>query len=195
MMAGIGTPSTAAPSPAPGGEGGVHGRLQAMCDSACATSGVSEAVRGDLMRRARDVQNDVDEANELLREIDGPTPTQVIEVGLLLRQGGDPNQDPAASSALRMPCMVVQSSRVSDGELLAVWPVPRFYTFLEELRDRYQSRCDRQREGLPVDGARGMTVAWADNCSPSPNGESAESAGDALYELSNADSDEDDDDD
>lgn len=132
---------------------------------------VSDADRVDLLRRARALQDDVDEANDLIREIESPLQQQ-LEVALDLRPAVGPAQlllqsspssgpsTPLSGAAARPPRLVVNCCRLQDDELIAAWPLPRFYMHLEELRDRYQQRCDREREGLPVDGRLGLTVAW-----------------------------------
>jgi len=152
----------AAPSPFPSCEGDLLQRLRALLDAVLPAIGEGES--GELMRRASEVQNDVDEANELLKEIEQPR-QQVLELGVLLRAPPEQRQaeltmDSSASRASRSPQLVVHCCRVTDGELISVWPTVRFYQHLEELRDHYQQRCDRQRQGLPVDGRTGLSMAW-----------------------------------
>jgi len=178
-------------TPAPGEEADLEARLRAML--AKVRPAVDDTECHELLRRAREVENDVEEANDLLREMEGASPSTVVEVGLLLRQGCPLEESGGlAPNPLRLPRMVVHSSRTSDGELLAVWPLERLGSYLEELRDKYQSRCDRQRAGLPID-KHGMTKAWAgEMIAPQPGIETVPEE-DALYELSNEDSDDDDD--
>lgn len=172
-------PAVPLPAPTcPSGLGGLEQWLRGMLGSAM----LSEEERDELLKKAAEVQNDVDEANDLLKEIENP-PQQVLEVGVLLRppqssssSSSPPHHHPPDATlspgallhegitpgASRMARLVVHCSRATDGELVAVWPVSRFHQHLEELRDHYQQRCDRQREGLPVAGHEGIAVAWED---------------------------------
>eukprot|EP00445_Apocalathium_hangoei_P020367 CAMPEP_0203890706 /NCGR_PEP_ID=MMETSP0359-20131031/34095_1 /ASSEMBLY_ACC=CAM_ASM_000338 /TAXON_ID=268821 /ORGANISM="Scrippsiella Hangoei, Strain SHTV-5" /LENGTH=818 /DNA_ID=CAMNT_0050812371 /DNA_START=8 /DNA_END=2464 /DNA_ORIENTATION=+ len=159
--------------------GGREHPLCALLDSMPASyTDVSE--RTELLRQARGVQDDVDEANDLLREMEQPL-QQCLEVSFVLRPAlasdlsraaaaaaGSGSLDSAAQPAApprlpRPPRVVVSCCKLDesgDGEPVAVWPLPRFYTHLEELRDKYQRLCDRKREGMPVDSKFGCSVAW-----------------------------------
>ncbi|CAJ1348829.1 unnamed protein product [Effrenium voratum] len=150
--------AAALPSPFPACEGDTLQRLRLLIETSVAPV-LGEVECAEIMRRAGEVHNDVDEANELLKEIE-QTPLQVLEVGLLLR-APEAISDSTPSNH-RRPQLVVHCSRLSDGELLSVWPIARFYQHLEELRDFYQQRCDRKRQGLPIDAERGLSMAWED---------------------------------
>lgn len=162
----LGRPAVAPPFPSM--EGDLLQRLGALLDTSVAPI-VGEHECAEIMRRASEVQNDVDEANELLKEIEQP-PLQVLELGFLLRappalpypEAEEAGDSCASLRNYRTPQLVVHCSRVADGDLIAVWPVARFYQHLEELRDHFQQRCDRQRQGLPVDAHRGISMAWED---------------------------------
>eukprot|EP00747_Dinoflagellata_sp_TGD_P211808 gnl/TRDRNA2_/TRDRNA2_84987_c0_seq1.p1 gnl/TRDRNA2_/TRDRNA2_84987_c0~~gnl/TRDRNA2_/TRDRNA2_84987_c0_seq1.p1 ORF type:complete len:799 (+),score=162.35 gnl/TRDRNA2_/TRDRNA2_84987_c0_seq1:104-2500(+) len=151
--------------------GGVEDRIRMLLETT-AVSRLGEGESGELLRRAVDLQNDIDEAVDLLREIGQPS--RMWEVGLLMRPGADGSgvqpssqgdtagQSAAASTGPRVlpqPQLVINLCR-QDGELIEVWTVPRFQRELDMLRDKYQSRVDRQREGLPVDEELGISVAW-----------------------------------
>lgn len=151
-------------SPFPACDGDALQRLRLLVETSVMPV-LGETECAEIMRRAGEVHNDVDEANELLKEIESP-PLQVLEVGLLLRappeRPSSTSDSTPASRNNRRPQLVVHCSRMEDGELLCVWPIPRFYQHLEELRDHYQQRCDQKRLGLPLDAHRGVSMAWED---------------------------------
>lgn len=69
--------AAALPSPFPACEGDTLQRLRLLIETSVAPV-LGETECAEIMRRAGEVHNDVDEANELLKEIE-QTPLQVLE--------------------------------------------------------------------------------------------------------------------
>ncbi|CAD7928151.1 unnamed protein product [Amoebophrya sp. A120] len=127
----------------------------------------------------RKLQDDVDESNELIRELLGETGPQ-LSVGVLsncsppatsshangdsagsggaTQQGQEPGQSPGFSSQSQLsnsPVHVVQQ-RDESGSLVAVWLQSAFYCRLDIMRDLYQQHLENLRSATE-DGATNPT--------------------------------------